>query len=78
LYCAASADYLPEIGKGQEWEIRSTTAAYKEIAARVREKSRKQSSFCLRTQQAMRTIFISPRVRKRAAILAGSAQSRWK
>ena len=29
---------LPEIGKGQEWEIRSTTAAYKEIARRVREK----------------------------------------
>ncbi|MEN6418693.1 MAG: AmmeMemoRadiSam system protein A [Clostridiaceae bacterium] len=29
---------LPEIGKGQEWEIRSTTAAYKEIAKRVREK----------------------------------------
>jgi len=29
---------LPEIGKGQEWEIRGTTAAYKEVARRVREK----------------------------------------
>ncbi|HWQ07310.1 MAG TPA: AmmeMemoRadiSam system protein A [Feifaniaceae bacterium] len=29
---------LPEIGKGQEWEIRNTSAAYKEIAKRVREK----------------------------------------
>lgn len=29
---------LPEIGKGQEWEIRKTSAAYAEIARRVREK----------------------------------------
>ena len=29
---------LPEIGKGQEWEIRKTSAAYAEIARRVRAK----------------------------------------
>ena len=33
---------LPQIGQGQEREIRATTAAYREIARRVRELSPEQ------------------------------------
>jgi aromatic ring-opening dioxygenase LigB subunit len=65
---------LPEIGQGQEREIRRTSEAYREAARRIREKKPETIVVLSPTPQAMRIIFTFRRASRRAATSAVSAQ----